>query len=89
MLPHTMRLLGAFQQLQEVGGKWAEPFRSASVADLVQHLDAVILNIRVLIPQVQGDFRDPFPVLMLNQLPGKFLVGDFVAPVPARIAIRL
>ena len=78
----------AFQQLQEIGGKgrnqvWRQ------VADLIQHLDAVILNIRVLIAQVTGNFPDPFPVLMLNQFPGKFLVGDFVAPSLQTVAIRL
>jgi hypothetical protein len=51
------------------------------VTDLVEHFDAIALDVGIFVPQVCGDFLDPLPVLRFYKLASKLLVGDLVPPL--------
>ena len=70
----------ALQQLEEIACEIRDQAR-VEVANFVQDFQAITLDMRIFIPEVECDFVDALLILGFRQYSGKLLIGDFVAPV--------
>ena len=80
MPPQTIRLFLLLEQFQEIVHVIGDQLRG-EIADLVENLQAITLDILILVVQVLGNFLDALFVLRLGQFSGQFLIGHLIAPV--------
>ena len=73
-------VVGTLEQFNEVFDI-ATDQRGVNVTDFVQRFDAIRGDIRVLVPQMLGNFADAGAVFFGGQVAGEFPVGDFVTAV--------
>ncbi len=73
-------VIPALEQLQIIFSIVCDQ-RWVNIANFIQHLDTIGLDIFVLVPQVFGNLADALAIFLLRKFPGKFLVGDFVATI--------
>src|SRR5262249_5649032 len=70
----------ARQQFDEVAGPIGNQGR-IEVADFIEDLETIALDLGVIVPQVLGNLADSLAIFLRRHGPGNLLIGNLVAPV--------